>query len=121
MLWQFQAKLGELTFFDFACDCGNCLIISYRELRVHETTVPREVSPNIVGGRQMNVFTTELSCIDADQIHGIEIGDFPARIAETEQRVMDHIIKECRRLPLEKTKGRTILTQRPNSLKRSGC
>ena len=42
-LRQFQAKLGGLTFFDPACGCGNFLIIAYRELRVLEIEVIREI------------------------------------------------------------------------------
>ena len=42
-LRQFQARLGSLTFFDPACGCGNFLIIAYRELRLLEIEVIREI------------------------------------------------------------------------------
>ena len=48
-LRQFQAKLRALTFFDPACGCGNFLIIAYRELRMLEIEVIRE----IVSGEQV--------------------------------------------------------------------
>ena len=35
--------LGSLTFFDPACGCGNFLIIAYRELRLLEIEVIREI------------------------------------------------------------------------------
>ncbi|WP_223426092.1 DNA methyltransferase [Tateyamaria pelophila] len=42
-LEKFQDRLGELTFFDPACGCGNFLIIAYRELRLLEIEVVREL------------------------------------------------------------------------------
>ena len=42
-LQSFQEKLGQLTFFDPACGCGNFLIIAYRELRQLEIEVIREL------------------------------------------------------------------------------
>ena len=48
VLRQFQANLRGLTFFDPACGCGNFLIVAYRELRMLEIEVIRE----IVGGEQ---------------------------------------------------------------------
>ncbi len=105
-LTQFQAKLGNLTFFDPACGCGNFLIITYRELRELETAVLREIyqKEDWYGrgddySRQAKVFLTDLSCVDVDQFYGIELGEFPARIAETALWMMDHIMNN--RLSLE--------------------
>ena len=39
-LQRFQQRLGQLTFLDPACGCGNFLIIAYRELRTLEMEVP---------------------------------------------------------------------------------
>jgi len=88
MLQQFQAKLGSLTFFDPACGCGNFLIIAYRELRLLEIEVLKEIHPV----RTVDLAASELSVIDVDQFYGIEIGEFPARIAETALWMMDHIM-----------------------------
>ena len=41
-LERFHRRLGEMTFFDPACGCGNFLIIAYRELRALEIEVIRE-------------------------------------------------------------------------------
>ncbi|MCY4051430.1 MAG: N-6 DNA methylase [Gammaproteobacteria bacterium] len=87
-LQQFQAKLGSLKFFDPACGCGNFLIIAYRELRLLEIDVLKEIFP----GRNVDLAASELSLIDVDQFYGIEIGEFPARIAETALWMMDHIM-----------------------------
>ena len=98
-LRKFQERLGALTFFDPACGCGNFLVITYRALRELETAVLMEIYPKTVDGRQTHAFTTDLSCVDVDQFHGIEIEEFPARIAETALWMMDHIMNN--RLSLE--------------------
>ena len=111
-LEQFQRRLGELTFFDPACGCGNFLVITYRELRQLETDVLKEIYPKTLDGRQTHAFTTDLSCVDVDQFYGIEIEEFPARIAETALWMMDHIMNNrlslefgwnFARIPLEKS------------------
>ena len=94
-LRRFQEKLGRLTFFDPACGCGNFLIIAYRELRGLEIEVLKEIHPE----RQLDALAETLSVVDVDQFHGIELGEFPARIAETALWMMDHIMNN--RLSLE--------------------
>ncbi len=94
-LRSFQGKLAGLRFFDPACVCGNFLIIAYRELRALETEVIKELNPK--GQRELDV--TTLSKVDVSQFFGIEIGEFPARIAEVALWMMDHIMNV--RLSLE--------------------
>jgi hypothetical protein len=91
----FQNKLAGLRFFDPACGCGNFLIIAYRELRTLETEVLKELNPK--GQRVLDVAT--LSTVDVNQFFGIEISEFPARIAEVALWMMDHIMNN--RLSLE--------------------
>lgn len=94
-LRSFQEKLAGLRFFDPACGCGNFLIIAYRELRGLETEVIKELNPK--GQREFDV--TALSKVDVGQFYGIEISEFPARIAEVALWMMDHIMNV--RLSLE--------------------
>ena len=90
-LEDFQDKLGRLTFFDPACGCGNFLIIAYRELRLLEIDVLREIYPK--DDRQRVLITiSQLSKIDVNQFYGIEISEFPVRIAEVAMWMMDHIM-----------------------------
>jgi hypothetical protein len=98
-LQAFQKRLSELTFFDPACGCGNFLIIAYRELRGLEIEVIRELRASGGLGKQRELDTAVLSFIDVDQFYGIEINEFPARIAETALWMMDHIMNN--RLSLE--------------------
>ena len=98
-LRQFQAKLGSLTFFDPACGCGNFLIIAYRELRLLEIEVIREIRNGTAATGQAVLDAAWQSVVDVDQFYGIELGEFPARIAETALWMMDHIMNN--RLSLE--------------------
>ena len=111
-LRQFQAKLGGMTFFDPACGCGNFLIIAYRELRLLEIEVIREIRDATAATIQAVLDTAWQSVVDVDQFYGIELGEFPARIAETALWMMDHIMnnrlslefgRSYARIPLEKS------------------
>lgn len=91
----FQDRLAGLNLFDPACGCGNFLIIAYRELRALEIEVLKALYPT--GQRELEA--AALSKVDVDQFYGIEIDEFPARIAETAMWMMDHIMNN--RLSLE--------------------
>ena len=95
----FHERLGEMKFFDPACGCGNFLIIAYRELRELEIELIRELHRGRADEAQRVLDTADLSQITVDQFYGIEIGEFPARIAETALWMMDHIMNN--RLSLE--------------------
>ena len=94
-LQDFQRKLGQMRFFDPACGCGNFLIIAYRELRALEIEILKEIRQ----AGQLDAMAQDLSLIDVDQFYGIELNEFPARIAETALWMMDHIMNN--RLSLE--------------------
>ena len=113
-LRQFHGKLGNLTFFDPACGCGNFLIIAYRELRELEIEVLREIYPKSHDGRQMTLLASDLSVVDVDQFHGIELGEFPARIAETALWMMDHIMNNRLSLEFGQTFVRIPLEKSPH-------
>lgn len=87
-LEEFHAQLCRLRFLDPACGCGNFLVITYRELRALELEVLLELF-----GRQRELTLADvnrLSQVDVDQFYGIEIGEWPARIAEVALWLMDH-------------------------------
>ena len=88
----FHQRLGQMTLFDPACGCGNFLIIAYRELRRLEIEVIRELRAYEVAEEQRQLDVAALSRIDVDQFYGIELSEFPARIAETALWMMDHIM-----------------------------
>ena len=87
-LEEFHAKLGGLRFFDPACGCGNFLVITYRELRALELEVLK-----LIFGKQQEMTldqVNKLSLLDVDQMFGIELEEFPARIAEVALWLTDH-------------------------------
>ncbi len=87
-LEEFRAKLCRLRFLDPACGCGNFLVITYRELRQIELDVLKEL---LGGQRELTLDeVNRLSQVDVDQFYGIEIGEWPARIAEVVLWLMDH-------------------------------
>lgn len=84
----FRVRLTQLKFLDPACGCGNFLVIAYRELRTLELEVLREQH-----GQQQALTLNEvnlLSQVDVHQFYGIEIDEWPARIAEVALWLMDH-------------------------------
>ena len=107
-LQELHNKLASLTFFDPACGCGNFLVLAYRELRLLEI----EVLETLHKGGQKFLGTDFISQVDVDQFYGIEIVEFPVRIAETALWLMDHQMNVLAsekfgqyfvRLPLRKT------------------
>ena len=110
LLTEFHDKLAGLTFLDPACGCGNFLIISYRELRQLELEVLVAMRPN----QQLALDATALSKVDVDQFYGIEIGEFPARIAEVAMWMMDHIMNNRLSLEFGQTYVRIPLRKSPH-------
>lgn len=89
-LRRFHEKLGSLRFLDPACGCGNFLVIAYRELREVETEVLRALHPGAqIQGRLDFDLRGELR-VNVDQFYGIEIAEWPCRIAEVAIWLMDH-------------------------------
>ena len=98
-LRRYQQRLGQIKFFDPACGCGNFLIIAYRELRLLEIEVMREIRASTGASGQEALDIEWLSMVNVDQFYGIELGEFSVRIAETALWMMDHIMNN--RLSLE--------------------
>ena len=112
-LRRFQEKLGRMNFFDPACGCGNFLIIAYRELRELEMEVIRELRADET---QHDLYAADFSRVTVDQFYGIELGEFPARIAETALWMMDHIMNNRLSLEFGRTYTRIPLTTSPHIL-----
>jgi hypothetical protein len=84
-LRRFHQKLSRLRFLDPACGCGNFLVVTYRELRLLEIEILR-----LLHSAQRDLDIQHLSHIDVDAFYGIEISEWPARIAEVAMWLMDH-------------------------------
>jgi hypothetical protein len=83
----FHDKLCSLKFLDPACGCGNFLVVSYRELRVLEIDVLKEFL-----GLEKILDIELMIRVNVNQFYGIEIEEFPARIAQTALWLMDHLM-----------------------------
>ena len=110
----FHKRLGEMKFFDPACGCGNFLIIAYRELRELEIELIRELRRGRGEETQQELDAEYLSLITVDQFYGIEIEEFPARIAETALWMMDHIMNNRLSLAFGQSYVRIPLRKSPN-------
>lgn len=122
-----QKKLASLKIMDPACGCGNFLVVTYRELRQLELEILLQLHTLVETGqdssreqitqkeRQHELSledVNQLSQINVDQMFGIEIEEFPARIAEVALWLADHqanvLLSEAfgqfyRRIPLRKS------------------
>jgi len=108
----FHTKLASLRFFDPACGCGNFLIISYRELRLLEIDLLKALRRD----GQLSLDVSQMSLIDVDQFYGIELGEFPARIAEIALWMMDHIMNNKLSLEFGESYVRIPLRKSPHIL-----
>jgi hypothetical protein len=106
-LEEFHTKLRGLHLFDPACGCGNFLVLAYRELRLLELDLLREL---YAGERVLDI--RQLIHVDVDQFYGIEIGAWPVEIARVALWLLDHQMNQrvseafgqyFQRLPLRNT------------------
>jgi N-6 DNA Methylase len=108
-LQDFHDRLASLTFFDPACGCGNFLVIAYRELRELETALLEELHPE-QRVTDIGLYTK----VNVDQFYGIEIEEFPARIAEVAMWMADHIENVRLSAAFGESYARIPLTKSPN-------
>ena len=82
-------RLASIHILDPSCGCGNFLVVAYRELRVLELAIlRRQLAPILATGQTVNLPLHAL--VNVDQMGGIEIEEFPARIAEVAMWLIDH-------------------------------
>ncbi|MEU7331232.1 class I SAM-dependent DNA methyltransferase [Streptomyces parvus] len=86
-LTRLRNRIGELRFLDPACGCGNFIIIAYRELRDLELRIMERLQ-ELTGDDQMLLANVGLK-VTLDNFYGIEIDEWPAKIAETAMFLMD--------------------------------
>jgi hypothetical protein len=87
-LWK---KLGDIRYMDPACGCGNFIIVAYRELRALELDIMGVLADLQQGENAVTLDAdwTHLLRVTIDHFFGIEIDEWPARIAETAMFLMD--------------------------------
>lgn len=86
-LRKLRDKLGRIKYLDPACGCGNFIIVAYRELRQLELEIMERLQ-EITGQDPQLVANVGLK-VGLDNFYGIEIDEWPARIAETAMFLID--------------------------------
>ncbi|MDR0593704.1 MAG: N-6 DNA methylase [Bifidobacteriaceae bacterium] len=96
--------LKALRVMDPACGCGNFLVVAYRELRsielralVHRRNL--DMADGKVNSERGNLAqgvldVSQYVCVTIDHFFGIEIEEWPARIAETAMLLVDHLANQ---------------------------
>lgn len=117
-LWE---RLGRIRFLDPACGCGNFIIVAYRELRDLELLIMEQLQ-ELAGTAQLAFDPTLNLKVSLDHFYGIEIDEWPAKIAETamflvdrqcDLRLKDRFGQAPQRLPIQ-TQA-TIATASPDN------
>ncbi|TGE28179.1 class I SAM-dependent DNA methyltransferase [Hymenobacter metallicola] len=86
---QLHRRLEKLRFLDPSCGCGNFLVVTYRELRLLEQEIlERQFADKVATGQTVDLAL--YARVQVDQAYGIEVEEFPARIAEVAMWLMDH-------------------------------
>ncbi|PPF28181.1 MULTISPECIES: DNA methyltransferase [unclassified Rathayibacter] len=98
-LTRLHNELGKIRVLDPACGCGNFLIVAYRELRALELELllrQRQLDLQDKGKNyaQLSLDVTGDLKVRLDHFYGIEIEEWPARIAETAMLLVDHLANQ---------------------------
>jgi hypothetical protein len=88
-LEEFHRRLATVRVFDPACGCGNFLVTAYRELRALELDVLTTLDA-LRGTGQLATDVAAMTWVNVGQFYGIELEEFPARIAEVALWLADH-------------------------------
>ena len=111
-------RIANMRFLDPACGCGNFLIVTYKELRRIEIAILQQLNTlgKLSGKGKQYADVSSLSRLSVHSMFGIELEEFPARIAEVALWLIDHIMN----VELAKAFGgyfvRLPLTNGPNIL-----
>ncbi len=109
-LEKFQDKLAGLRFLDPACGSGNFLTIAYRELRRLELDVILLLHDT----RDKKLDVSVLSKVNVHQFYGMDLGEFPTRIAEISMWMTDHLMNRELGQRYGEAYARIPLEQSPN-------
>lgn len=88
-LERLRERMGSMKFLDPACGCGNFLVIAYREMRQLELDILTRLQ-ELTGQSQLSLDATLGLRVSPSQFYGIEVEEWPARIAETAMFLIDH-------------------------------
>ena len=99
-LRELRQELRDLQIMDPACGCGNFLVVAYRELRRLDTEILRRIRELELARKNNDEFQATMFFDDRgehaeimvrlDHFFGIEIEEWPARIAQTALHLAHH-------------------------------
>lgn len=99
-LTDLRKELGELRIMDPACGCGNFLVVAYRELRRLDTEILVRIRELELARKDNDEFQATMFfddrgehaeiMVQLDHYFGIEIEEWPARIAQTALHLAHH-------------------------------
>lgn len=81
-------KIANIRVLDPACGCGNFLVIAYRELRRLELAILTRIA-DLRQDTQMHLDVSNMVRVRLSHFYGIEVEEWPARIAETAMFLVD--------------------------------
>jgi hypothetical protein len=89
-LKKLRQDLAKIKIFDPACGCGNFLVVSYRHLRQLELELTVRLN-NLEGNQDSQQLDGSMGLsINLNQLHGIEIEEWPAQVARMALFLTDH-------------------------------
>jgi len=89
-LKKIRERLRKQSYLDPACGCGNFLIVAYKHLRKIELDILVHLDRLNKSETQLTTDPTLGLAVSLNQFTGIEIEEWPARIAETAMFLADH-------------------------------
>lgn len=100
-LKKLRRTLGDIQVLDPACGCGNFLVIAYREMRALDLRILQRLQElGDTSELPTLLFTKEHLPVTLDHFAGIEIEEWPARIASTALHLVDHQANQAMELAL---------------------
>ena len=105
-LKKLREDLASVRVLDPACGCGNFIVVAYRELRTLDLDILERLQA--LGDTSLIptlFFSREDLPVTLDHFYGIEIEEWPARIATTALHLVDHQANQRMELALGKAPG----------------
>ncbi len=100
-LRELRRDMGKMRFLDPACGCGNFLVVAYREMRALDLAVLTRLQELGAKGHEATLMVdVEDLPVRLENFHGIEIDDWPARIAATALHLVEHQANQAMELAL---------------------
>lgn len=89
-LKKLRGDMGRMRFLDPACGCGNFLVVGYRQMRALDLQILIRIQELSGDTARTMFFTEEHLSVRLSSFHGIELEEWPARIAATALHLVEH-------------------------------